>query len=373
MKMINKTYVLFGALAVSMCLFVGCSSDKTGFESSKSNESKIETAAEGTAAATLEKTAVEVTPAIQENITGEAASAASGSEAEPVTYSIPEDITDYVEPEIKIDKQVLYYDHYLKITALHYDDHYKWEPTKTIGIDNITVPNYDERYIWGPTITLDFDNFSNRKYGISCNQIIVNDYMMNSNNYDISFSTLVEKGEGKGDRLSILASELKKAGIDKIGKIELSFHIFDGDNGKGLYDSEYVTIKTSAYDSMQIVKQDDGSELFNDGGLRIVGKYVEKDELWGTAVVLYMENSTGKDVVIQVDEMSVNGTKVAPGFSSTVCDGKMSIDDIIITQRDLETAGTGSVSDIKLKFHIVEDKTLDIIKDTGDISIPITK
>ncbi|MBO6308731.1 MAG: hypothetical protein J6N70_07865 [Oribacterium sp.] len=89
---------------------------------------------------------------------------------------------------------------------------------------------------------------------------------------------------------------------------------------------------------METVKLDDGHELYNEDGLRIVGKYVDENSIWGTAVLLYIENNTGKNIGVQADDMSINGFMVQPFFSATVYDGKMSINDITIMQSDLDTA-----------------------------------
>ena len=113
-----------------------------------------------------------------------------------------------------------------------------------------------------------------------------------------------------------------------------------------------MTIKTSAYDSMETVKLDDGHELYNEDGLRIVGKYVDENSIWGTAVLLYIENNTGKNIGVQADDMSINGFMVQPFFSATVYDGKMSINDITIMQSDLDKAKHEEmISDVRKQIN----------------------
>ena len=50
--------------------------------------------------------------------------------------------------------------------------------------------------------------------------------------------------------------------------------------------------------------------------------------------------------------MSINGYMMTPLFSTTVYDGKKSIDDITIMSSDLEANGITSVDQVELKFHI---------------------
>jgi hypothetical protein len=71
-------------------------------------------------------------------------------------------------------------------------------------------------------------------------------------------------------------------------------------------------------------------------------------------VLLYIENNTGKNIIVQCDDMSVNGFMVTPYFSCTVYDGKMAIDDITLLSSDLAENDIESVDDIELTFRIVD-------------------
>lgn len=41
---------------------------------------------------------------------------------------------------------------------------------------------------------------------------------------------------------------------------------------------------------MDTMPRDAGTELYNQGGIRIVGKNVDENSFWGTAILLYLEN-----------------------------------------------------------------------------------
>lgn len=75
---------------------------------------------------------------------------------------------------------------------------------------------------------------------------------------------------------------------------------------------------------MDTTPNDSGTELYNENGIRIVGKTVDENSFWGTAVLLYCENTSGTDVGISVDDMSINGFMMTPFFSTTVYDEKRS-------------------------------------------------
>ncbi len=227
----------------------------------------------------------------------------------------------------------------------------------------ITAKEYVEDSIWGPGVKVLIENNSDKNLGISCGALIVNNYMVSD-----LFSKTVAPGKKANENIYFLSADLKNAGIHTVGQIELFFHIFDGDTYSTIFDSDFVTIKTSAYDSMEVVKMDDGQELYNDGGIKIIGKYVDETSLWGTAVLLYIENTAGKNIVVQADDMSINGFIVTPYFSSTVYDGKMALDDITIMKSDLETNGITSVDEIELKFKILDPDSFQTIATTDAIT-----
>ena len=126
----------------------------------------------------------------------------------------------------------------------------------------------------------------------------------------------------------------------------------------GRYDSifsgEYAEIETSAVDRMDTKANDDGMELYNEDDIRIVGKTVDEDSFWGAAILLYIENDSGHDVGISVDDMSINGFMMTPYFSTQVYDGKMSLDDITHALSELKENGIETVEDVELKFHIYD-------------------
>lgn len=230
--------------------------------------------------------------------------------------------------DITIDEQVLFEQDGLKVTATEY------------VVDSI----------WGDEVKLLIENDGSTDIGLACTALIVNDYMISD-----LFSSTVAAGKKDYETLSLSSSGLKAAGIENVGQIEIYFHTFDADSYMTISDIDCVTIKTSAYDIMDSTPNDSGQELYNADGIRIVGKYVDENSFWGAAVLLYIENNSGKNKVIQCDDMSINGFMVTPYFSSTVYDGKKAIDDITLMSTELEENNITSVDDIELKFRIMND------------------
>lgn len=227
----------------------------------------------------------------------------------------------------------------------------------------ITAKEYVTDSIWGDGIKLLLENNSDKTVTVGCKALIVNHYMISD-----LFSVEVASGKKANQVLYLSSSELKAAGIESVGQVEVYFYVFDSASYDTIFESECVTIQTSDFATMDTTPNDLGTELYNADGIRIVGKTVDENSFWGTAILLYSENKSGKNVGISVDEMSINGFMMTPFFSTTVYDGKMSLDDITVFSNQLEDNGIDSIEQVELKFHIYDADTFSTIADSEVIS-----
>lgn len=228
----------------------------------------------------------------------------------------------------------------------------------------VTAKEYVTDRIWGDGIKLLIENNSDKDITVGCNALIVNNYMIS----DLLVSG-VAAGKKANEVMYLSSGELEAAGIDRVGQIEAYFHIYDTDTYDTLFDTDGVTIQTSAYEHMDTTPEDVGMELYSTGGIRIVGKAVDEDSFWGNAILLYCENNSGKNVGISVEEMSVNGFMMNPMFSTTIYDGKMAVEDITLFSSDLEENGIEKIEDVELKFHIYDADSYETIADSDVITL----
>lgn len=226
----------------------------------------------------------------------------------------------------------------------------------------ITAKEYVSDSIWGDGIKLLIENSSDKNYTVGCDALIVNDYMITD-----LFASEIAAGKNANEIMYLSSSELKAAGIDSVGKIEMYFHAYDSELNY-LFQNEYTEIQTSEYANMDTTPNDTGMELYNENGIKIVGKTVDENSFWRTAILLYVENTSGKNVGISVDDMSINGFMMSPYFSTTVYDGKKAIDDITVFSSELEENGIESIEDVELKFHIYDADSYSTITDTDPIT-----
>lgn len=212
----------------------------------------------------------------------------------------------------------------------------------------ITAVEYVSDSIWGEGIKLLLENTTEKNYTVGCDALIVNDYMITD-----LFASTIAAGKKANETLYLYSSQLEAAGIENVGKIEMYFHAYD-DNMDYAFRDAYAEVQTSLYAKMDSVPNDMGMELYNANGIRIVGKKVDENSFWGSAILLYCENTSDKNMTISVDDMSINGFMMNPLFSTTVYANKKAINDITVFSSDLEENGISSIDTVELKFKIHE-------------------
>jgi hypothetical protein len=227
----------------------------------------------------------------------------------------------------------------------------------------ITADEYTTDAVWGDGIKLLIENNSDKNVTVGTKAIIVNNYMIT----DI-FISEVAAGKKSNETMFLSSTSLEAAGIDSVGQIEIYFNVYETASYEDILNTDVVTIQTSEYANMDTTLNDAGMELYNEGGIRIVGKTVDENSFWGSAILLYMENTSGTNAAIECENMSINGFMMSPYFSCNVYDGKKAINEITIMSSDLEANGIESIDEVELQFNIYEADTFETIA----VSDPIT-
>ncbi len=226
----------------------------------------------------------------------------------------------------------------------------------------VTAKEYIDDSIWGEGIKLLVENNSEKDYYVGCDALIVNNYMIGD-----LFSCTVAAGKKANENLYLSSSDLRAAGIETVGQIEIYFYLREPSTYIDRTYIDMVTIKTSEYANMDTTPKDAGKELLNKDGVRIIGKYVDEKSFWGAGILLYIENKTGKKIVITCDDVSINGFMVDGLFSCTLYDQKMAIDDITLLSTDLEKNGITSVDEVELKFRVRDKESYEVLFETDPI------
>ena len=83
----------------------------------------------------------------------------------------------------------------------------------------ITATEYVSDSSWGDGIKVLIENNGTTDLGVSCNALIVNNYMVTD-----LFSSTIAAGKKANETIYLSSSDLEAAGIENVGQIEFYFH-----------------------------------------------------------------------------------------------------------------------------------------------------
>lgn len=243
------------------------------------------------------------------------------------------------------------------------------ESTVLVDQDGIVITAQElvEDEIWGTGIKFLVENNSSKSQTIGCDYAVVNNFMMTS----LPFGVDVAAGKKSNEILYFSNDVMEGADIQTITDMSFVFRAVDPDTYQTVFTTQEVSLSTSAAGSYEQSVPSDGKELYNENGVRVVGRYVEEDTLWGAGIVLLIENTGESDIILSCDDMSINGFMVSPFFSARVNSGRMALSNITITSSDLEENGIESVEDVEMVFKALNPDNYQTIFETSAISFSV--
>ncbi len=229
-----------------------------------------------------------------------------------------------------------------------------------------TATEYVSDAALGDGIRLRLENNADVEVRVSCGTVTVNNYMTLC-----TFSCTMAPSETAEEVLYLDTSEITAAGIDNIGQLDIYFELFDSNDRYWGGDLAPVTLNTSAYDPLDMAPKEDGTELFNADGLKLILSHVEEEPLWGPIIVLYLENTAGMHLRVMCSQMTINGFPVDPYFCCDVYNGKRAVDRIRVFESDLTDNGIEAAEEITATFQVFLADSDTLLFETDPISFSI--
>lgn len=241
--------------------------------------------------------------------------------------------------------------------------------SETILLDEagikITAKSLDPDALFGAEVKLLIENDSGSDLTFQCRNASVNGYMV-----ETMMSVDVVNGKKANDSLTFLRSDLDTCGIGAIADMEFSFHIFTTEGWDDYLDTPQIQLKTAISHAYEYTFDDSGDLVYDESGVKVVIKeLVEDSSFLGPGIMVYIENSSGKNITVQTRDVSINGFMVNPAFSSDVVSGKHALDTITFLSSELEENEITAIETAELSFHIFESDGWDTIADTDAITI----
>ena len=227
----------------------------------------------------------------------------------------------------------------------------------------ITATGLSTDSLFGPELNLLVENDSAQNIVVQPNYCMVNGYMM-----DGLLSADVAAGKKANDTLDFLSNALARCGIETITDIELDLVVSDGDSWQTLYEIGPVILQTSAAGQYTQTYDDSGEEIYNQNGIRVVAKSVN-DDLFGMGIKFYLENNTDKTVIINADNVSVNGYMMTDLFYSDLAPRSHAVDTLTLLGSELEDNHIDTITDAELSLQITDADYYQTIDSTAPITL----
>lgn len=239
--------------------------------------------------------------------------------------------------------------------------------TETLLLDEsgvkITATGLDTDAFMGPELTVLIENNTAQNLTVQTRSASVNGYMT-----DTSISEDIAPGKKANSEISFSSSDLEQCGIETIADMEFSFHIFDSETWDTYLDTALISVITSAADGYTYTYDDSGEVLYDADGIKITARGLTETFL-GTDALIYIHNSTDKNITVQARDTSVNGFMLSPSLSEEVTPGKHSIAGMTFFSSELEENSISKITEIETSFHIFDTDTWETIIDTEPITI----
>lgn len=217
---------------------------------------------------------------------------------------------------------------------------------------------------YGPEINVLIENNTARSITVQARYASVNGAMV----YPI-FSCDVAAGKKANDAILISQTELDTAGIQTIQFVELVVIVMDSESYETQFTSDPVVLVTSATKQKQLF-DDSGFTALEQGGLRVVIQGIEEEEsFFGKDVLVFLENNTGKNITVQLRNVSVNGFMLDPLFYCEVIDGKVAYSAINFMKEDLEKNGIDEIQTLECSILVYESSTWDDLFESDIVTI----
>lgn len=235
---------------------------------------------------------------------------------------------------------------------------------ETVIVDNdiltITAKSFSaDASIFGPSIKLLIENHSDKTIVVQTLNASVNGFMI-----DTTFSSTIGPGKKSYDNLTFNSTDLKDANITTLNDIEFVIYAFDNDTWDSVFTSDIINIQTSSINEIESNYNSDGDEIFNNDSVKIIYQGMRDDPYWGIEFVFYIENNSDKNIIVQVNTISINGFMVDSIMSPTICANKKIVEGLTALQTDLENNEITELENMEISFKIIDENTWDILYTT---------
>lgn len=173
---------------------------------------------------------------------------------------------------------------------------------------------------------------------------------------DPYFASEVEAGKKENTSIDF-SSDLDDV-IGYYSDIYMEFRVYDSEEWEA---DDLVNVSTHVYPhgedkATAYVRESKDSDtvLADNEYVTVIVTGYEEDEIWGYTVNYYLVNKTDKELMISVDDVSVNGYMLDPYYATTLAPGFTAFSDMYWSEDSFEENGIDNVEEIEMTLQVYD-------------------
>lgn len=240
-------------------------------------------------------------------------------------------------------------------------------PTQTAGVTlenqvihnkdgiRITVTGLEEDAWTGTKVWMLLENDTDRNIVLTGDVFVINGVTVQGYLY-----AEVAAGMKSNDALELFTEVLNTAGIDKIATIRgYDARIVDSDSFDTVAKVP-ISLDTSIAETYTQDIDTSGEEIFSQEGVTVIAKVIS-EALYGQTVQLLVKNESGRDIIVEAENVSVNGFTVDAWLYDTVCKDTVRFCELDLFASGLAENNIENVETVTFSLRILDDSTYETI------------
>ena len=217
----------------------------------------------------------------------------------------------------------------------------------------------------GPELKVLVENNTTHNIVFSGSEFIVNGVTISGHAY-----IDVAAGKKTNDTITIYDDDLEVAGIQSLATIQgMDFRVYDSDSYVDLFDVAFTLTTSIAGTHAQNI-DDSGDVLFEKSEVTVIAKKLHEDWL-GYTVVLFVRNDTGKEIIVNADDISVNGFTITGWLYDHVYANSVRFCEITISSSSLAENDIEKIETVTFTIDIIDADTYNRIATSEEIGITV--
>lgn len=227
----------------------------------------------------------------------------------------------------------------------------------------ITVTGMEDDSWTGKKIWMMLENNTDRNLLLTGDVFVVNGITVQAYLY-----AEVAAGMKANDSLELFTEVLDMAGIEKIATIRgYDTRLVDSDSLDTVAKIP-LTLETSVAQTHVQEIDVSGEVVFQQDGVTVIARVIS-EEFYGQSVQLLVKNETGRDIILEAENISVNGFTVDAWLYDTVCKDTVRFSELDLFSSGLQDNGIEAVEEVTFTLRVLDDTTYETLMKSGVLTV----